>query len=182
MMRKLEKLIGEDLFREGMQEYLQTYSFGNATWPALVDILDGKSDEDLHAWSQAWVNSPGREPVQAQWDTAAEGEGGPLRYGLVPAMFNELNQWDSLGETERAALLINLYEQMLAGNGPRPGLYLDQLTLIAEKEKNHGYKAADRKLTNPGKTMTAGTASGKPGPEHGNDATDKGNNTPFKRI
>jgi aminopeptidase N len=136
MMRKLEKLIGEDLFREGMQEYLQTYSFANATWPALVDIRDGKSDEDLRAWSQAWVNTPGREPVQAQWDTAAEGEGGPLRYGLVPAMFNELNQWDSLGETERAALLINLYEQMLAGSGPRPGLYLDQLTLIAEKERN----------------------------------------------
>ena len=33
-------------------------------------------------------------------------------------------------------MLINLYEQMLAGTGPRAGLYLDQLALIAETERN----------------------------------------------
>ena len=136
MMRKLEKMIGEDLFREGIQEYLESYAFDNATWPALIEILDAKSDEDLAAWSEAWVHTPGRDAVQHQWDTPAEGEGGPFRYGLVPARFNQLNQWDALGETERAALIINLYEQMLAGNGPRAGLYLDQLALIAEKEMN----------------------------------------------
>ncbi len=136
MMRKLEKMIGEDAFREGMQEYLETFAFGNATWPALIEILDGKSDEDLASWSEAWVNTPGRDAVRYQWDTPAEGEGGPLRYGLVPARFNQLNQWESLGETERAALIINLYEQLLAGTGPRAGLYLDQLALIAEAEDN----------------------------------------------
>lgn len=136
MMRKLEKMIGEDAFRNGMQEYLETFAFGNATWPALIEILDGKSDEDLSSWSEAWVNTPGRDAVQYQWDTPAEGEGGPLRYGLVPARFNQLNQWGTLGETERAALIINLYEQLLAGTGPRAGLYLDQLALIAEAEDN----------------------------------------------
>jgi len=136
MMRKLEGMIGEDIFREGMREYLASYAFDNATWPALVEILDAKTDEDLVTWSEDWVNTPGRTAVEAQWDTGAEGEGGPLRYGLVPARFNELNGWRSLGETERAALLINLYEQMLAGTGPRPGLYLDQLALIVESEQN----------------------------------------------
>ena len=47
MMRHLEEKMGEDLFREGMREYLETFAFGNATWPALVGILDRKSDEDL---------------------------------------------------------------------------------------------------------------------------------------
>jgi aminopeptidase N len=136
MMRKLEKMMGEDLFREGTQEYLSSYAFDNATWPALIQILDAKTDEDLASWSQVWVNTPGRIAVEAQWDTSAEGEGGPLRYGLVPARFNELNGWRFLGETERAALLINLYEQMLAGTGPRPGLYLDQLAGIAMREDN----------------------------------------------
>jgi aminopeptidase N len=42
MMRQLEALIGEDKFREGMREYLQTYSFDNATWLDLVTILDKK--------------------------------------------------------------------------------------------------------------------------------------------
>ena len=136
MMRKLEKVIGEELFREGIQEYLESYAFDNATWPALIEILDAKSDEDLAAWSEAWVNTPGRDAVQYQWDTPAEGEGGAFRYGLVPVRFNQMNQWDSLSETDRAALIINLYEQMLAGNGPRAGLYLDQLALLAEKEQN----------------------------------------------
>ena len=136
MMRKLEKMMGEGLFREGMQEYLSSYAFDNATWPALIQILDAKTDEDLASWSQDWVNTPGRTAVEAQWDTSAEGEGGPLRYGLVPARFNELNGWRFLGETERAALLINLYEQLLAGTGPRPGLYLDQLAGIAMREEN----------------------------------------------
>lgn len=60
MMRQLEALIGEDEFREGLQEYLQTYSFGNATWPDLVGILDKKSEQNLQAWSDVWVNTPGR--------------------------------------------------------------------------------------------------------------------------
>ena len=60
MMRQLEALIGEDEFREGLQEYLQTYSFGNATWPDLVSILDRKSEKNLQAWSDVWVNTAGR--------------------------------------------------------------------------------------------------------------------------
>ncbi|MDA0679106.1 MAG: M1 family aminopeptidase [Proteobacteria bacterium] len=60
MMRQLELMIGEDLFREGMREYLARYAFGNATWPALVEILDGKSSDDLKAWSDVWVNTAGR--------------------------------------------------------------------------------------------------------------------------
>ena len=136
MMRKLEKMIGEDLFRDGMREYLSTFAFDNATWSALIEILDAKSDQNLAAWSDVWVNTPGRDAVRQQWDTPAEGEGGPMRYGLVPARFNELNRWEDLEETVRAALVVNLYEQMLAGSGPRTGLYLDQLALIAEKEQN----------------------------------------------
>lgn len=60
MMRQLESLIGEDAFREGMREYLTTYSFKNATWPDLIDILDKRSDENLAQWSHVWVNTPGR--------------------------------------------------------------------------------------------------------------------------
>ena len=60
MMEQLEMLIGEEKFREGMQEYLSSYAHGNATWPALIEILDTKSDQDLKAWSEVWVNTAGR--------------------------------------------------------------------------------------------------------------------------
>ncbi len=60
MMRQLELLVGEEIFKEGMREYLGTYSFGNATWPDLINILDELSDQDLKSWSEVWVNTPGR--------------------------------------------------------------------------------------------------------------------------
>jgi len=60
MMRQLEILLGEDLFQEGISEYLRNYAFNNATWPDLITILDKKTDKDLRAWSEVWVNTSGR--------------------------------------------------------------------------------------------------------------------------
>ena len=60
MMKQLELLIGEEAFRSGIREYLSTFAGGNATWPDLIDILDKRSDQDLKAWSEVWVNTPGR--------------------------------------------------------------------------------------------------------------------------
>ncbi len=60
MMRELESLIGADNFRDGLQEYLDTFAFSNAGWPDLIDILQQQTADDLAAWSEVWVNSPGR--------------------------------------------------------------------------------------------------------------------------
>lgn len=136
MMRKLEKLIGEDQFREGIREYLSRFAFANATWPDLVDILDAKSDDDLKAWSKVWVDTAGRKEIQSQWNTPAEGEGGPFRYGLVHADIGQLQTWANQGEVDRAALLINLYEGLLAGSGPQPQAYFRKLLDIVQKEDN----------------------------------------------
>ena len=66
VMRQLETLVGEDRFRDGLRQYLQTFRFGNATWPNLIDILDRRSEADLAAWSQVWVEEPGRPVVTTQ--------------------------------------------------------------------------------------------------------------------
>tara|TARA_R110001599_G_C12277382_1_gene663218 strand:+ start:9758 stop:12325 length:2568 start_codon:yes stop_codon:yes gene_type:complete len=60
MMRQLEMIVGEEGLREGLAQYLQRFSYGNATWPALIAILDERSDIDLAAWSEVWVNTSGR--------------------------------------------------------------------------------------------------------------------------
>ena len=133
MMRKLEKLVGEDRFREGVREYLAAFAFGNATWPELIEILDGKSPEDLRAWSDTWVHTPGREAVRLQWNTSAEGEAGPFRYGLVPADIGDLGSPD---EVIRAATLINLYEGLLAQTGPGALEYLEELAGLVRREDN----------------------------------------------
>ena len=60
MMRQLELIVGEEGLRQGLVEYLQRFSFGNATWPELIGILDTRTDIDLAAWSEVWVNTAGR--------------------------------------------------------------------------------------------------------------------------
>lgn len=60
MMRQLERLMGEEPFKNGVREYLKTYAFENATWPQLIEILDKKTETDLKSWNQVWVNKAGR--------------------------------------------------------------------------------------------------------------------------
>jgi aminopeptidase N len=64
VMRQLEAIVGDTTFRDGLREYLKTYSFGNATWLDLVRILDAHTTEDLAAWSRAWVEERGRPEIR----------------------------------------------------------------------------------------------------------------------
>lgn len=66
VMRHLERIVGEDGLRTGLREYLDRHRFGNAGWPRLIEILDRQSPEDLAAWSQVWVEEPGRPTVEPQ--------------------------------------------------------------------------------------------------------------------
>ncbi|GGG16241.1 M1 family metallopeptidase [Pontibacter amylolyticus] len=68
MMRQLERLMGEEAFREGLQVYLKTYANSNATWPQLIEILDARTPADLQAWNQVWVNEPGRPVFNSTLD------------------------------------------------------------------------------------------------------------------
>lgn len=93
MMRQLETLIGESDFQSGMQEYLATYAFDNATWPDLIRILDQKTEEELAVWSQVWVNTAGRphfqsravgaQPGLRQEDPAAANRVWPQRFAVA---------------------------------------------------------------------------------------------------
>jgi len=62
VMRQLESLVGADMFRDGLRDYLERFSFGNATWSELIRLLDDRTAEDLAAWSHAWVDED-RRPV-----------------------------------------------------------------------------------------------------------------------
>lgn len=68
VMRQLEAILGEQPFRDGLREYLNRYAFGNATWADLIQLLDEKTDEDLSAWSHAWVDEAGRPAIRTELD------------------------------------------------------------------------------------------------------------------
>ena len=59
VMDKLVEIMGEEAFRAGIQEYLKTYAYSNATWNDLIAILDRRCDEDLASFSDVWVNQRG---------------------------------------------------------------------------------------------------------------------------
>ena len=80
MMRQLELLVGEEAFRDGLREYVKTYAFGNATWNDLVRILDARTQQDLVAWSRAWVEERGRPEFRT---TNVSVSGGALCLGLA---------------------------------------------------------------------------------------------------
>ncbi|MDB4170605.1 M1 family aminopeptidase [Polaribacter sp.] len=73
MMRQLESLLGEAEFKEGIQEYIQTYSNENANWSELVTILDHKTTSDIKSWSDVWVNSSGRPLFTEEVDLNEKG-------------------------------------------------------------------------------------------------------------
>ena len=59
MMKKLVEIMGEEAYQEGIREYLKTYAYGNATWDDLITILDNKTEANLAAFSDVWVNRMG---------------------------------------------------------------------------------------------------------------------------
>jgi aminopeptidase N len=128
MMRQLELLVGEQQLQDGLQEYLQNYAFGNATWPELIDILDTKTEADLGAWSNVWVNTPGRpERLIANPDG--------MGYGLHTVDIRKLENWSGLSPVEKGSLLIDLYENLLAGSlTDIETYYLALLDIIATEQ------------------------------------------------
>lgn len=63
ILEMLVKKMGKGPFQKGIQEYLKTYAYGNATWEGLIGILDKYTDDDLAAWSQVWVNEKGMPEI-----------------------------------------------------------------------------------------------------------------------
>lgn len=64
MMRKLEQQMGSDAFQRGLQTYLHTYAYGNATWDGLIDILDKENPEaHLKQFSEVWVKQKGMPTI-----------------------------------------------------------------------------------------------------------------------
>ena len=68
VMEMLAKRMGPDAFRAGLEEYLRTFSYGNADWSDLVAILDRRTEEDLAAWSRSWVSEKGMPIYEADAD------------------------------------------------------------------------------------------------------------------
>jgi aminopeptidase N len=119
VMRQLELLMGPEAFRDGLREYLKSHSFGNATWPDLVRVLDARTPEDLVAWSHAWVDEPGRPTIETnveiqdgrisrlalrQKDPRGRGLLWPQRLQVLVAERNEIRTFDVMLQGAEASI------------------------------------------------------------------------------
>lgn len=118
VMRHLENRVGEAAFREGMREYLATYSYGSASWPDLIAILDNLTEADLNSWSQIWVSEAGRPNiiVQRQADDVLISQQDPLALGRVwPQTLNV--RAGSVDTSESFTIELGEQPQLLIGAG-----------------------------------------------------------------
>ena len=60
MMRQLEKILGDNDFKTGVQTYIERFANSNADWNDLIDVFDQKTSFNIKKWSEVWVNSAGR--------------------------------------------------------------------------------------------------------------------------
>lgn len=70
VMKQLEAMMGERNFQVGIRAYLERFTFANATWDDLIEILDKETGLDLSNWSQAWVKEAGMPYYHANLETA----------------------------------------------------------------------------------------------------------------
>ena len=84
MMQMLVNIMGKEAFNKGVKEYLNKYSYSNATWSDLISILDKLTDRDLIEWSRVWVNEKGMPTIEMeiQNDSLFIVQADPLRRGV----------------------------------------------------------------------------------------------------
>jgi len=118
VMRHLENRVGETLFRDGLREYLSTFAYGNATWPDLIEILDSRSEEDLAAWSQVWVEEAGRPVigVTRQGDAVVVQQHDPQGQGRVWPQTLEM-RIGTAESNETISIELGVQAQRLPGAG-----------------------------------------------------------------
>ncbi|MBP5507831.1 MAG: aminopeptidase [Prevotella sp.] len=115
MMRQLEERMGAEAFQRGLQKYLKKFSFANATWDDLIDILDHeRPDAALKDFDALWVKKKGLAEVMVH---AENGDFDPMAYGRYVMGGNSrqwlLSQWFTLPETQRYAAMIYIHDSYL---------------------------------------------------------------------
>ncbi|SFG65566.1 M1 family aminopeptidase [Prevotella sp. KH2C16] len=102
MMRKFEEQIGEEKLRRGLIQYLKRFSYGNATWDDLIEILQSEAPESgIKEWVNVWVKQKGLPTIHTQY---ADGrliiaQQDPWGRGLVWKQKFKIGLYDAHGDS-----------------------------------------------------------------------------------
>ena len=69
-LMQLRHLLGADVFRQGVHNYLVKYSYQNAELKDFIGSLGEAANRDLSGWTRQWLYEPGVNTVQASYRCA----------------------------------------------------------------------------------------------------------------
>jgi aminopeptidase N len=84
VLHQLRQMIGEEVFRRGVHDYLVAHSFGNASLDDFIGALSKASGRDLQPWARQWLYTPGVDTLGAEFQ-CREGKISQFRLRQSPA-------------------------------------------------------------------------------------------------
>lgn len=69
-LKQLRHLLGEEVFRQGVHNYLVKYSYQNAQLDDFIGSLAQAANRDLGAWTREWLYEPGVNTIAAEFSCA----------------------------------------------------------------------------------------------------------------
>jgi aminopeptidase N len=66
ILKQLEFLVGEEVFRSGLQEFLRRHAYGNATWRDLLTAIGTAAGADLREFGEHYILRPGIPLVETE--------------------------------------------------------------------------------------------------------------------
>jgi len=70
-LKQLRHLLGEEVFRQGVHNYLVKYSYQNAKLDDFIGSLGEAAHRDLSGWTRQWLYEPGVNTIAAEYSCAA---------------------------------------------------------------------------------------------------------------
>lgn len=68
VLKQLNFHIGPENFKQGIQDYIQTYAYQNAELKEFIAALQKHSAKDLNIWADLWLRQSGTDRLTAQWN------------------------------------------------------------------------------------------------------------------
>ncbi|MCF0163882.1 MAG: hypothetical protein HUJ92_01260 [Bacteroidales bacterium] len=68
VLDKIEDAMGEEALQAALRQYLKKYSYGNAVWDNLIEIMEQNApDAGMKSFDEAWVKRSSLPIVKTQW-------------------------------------------------------------------------------------------------------------------
>ncbi|MEH6550798.1 MAG: aminopeptidase N [Pseudomonadales bacterium] len=126
VLKQLSHYLGEDVFREGVRQYLKKYAYQNTSLDDFVGALATAANKDLGEWQQQWLFKTGLNTVE-------------LSYTCEQGLLNELillqtapKEWPTLRQQRVQIGLYQLQKEKMQLQKLIPITYSGASTVIEE--------------------------------------------------